>query len=130
MQSAWTPVVAGVEQIVAVLQSAANPDREVQQQVLKAYENFRTIPDYNSYLAYIYVQLGDQLSVDVRFGAGLALKNNIALVGSNQYVKEEVAKVIADPNVVMRRSCGMPSETDCIDTKHEISIRVGECVLL
>jgi transportin-1 len=109
MQPGWTPVAAGVEQIVAVLQNAENSDREVQQQVLIAFENFQNIPDYNSYLAYIYVQLADQLTVDVRFGAGLALKNNITLVGSNQYVKEEVAKVIADPNVRMRRSCGMLS---------------------
>jgi hypothetical protein len=68
---------------------------------------FRQIPDYNSYLTYIYVQLASQVTIDVRFGAGLALKNNIALVGADQYVKEEVIKVIADSNLVMRRSCGI-----------------------
>lgn len=47
------------------------------------------------------------MSVDVRFAASIALKNNIAVVGANQYVKEEIVKMIADSNYVMRKSCGM-----------------------
>lgn len=58
-------------------------------------------------MTYIIVHLGSQVSVEVRFAASLALKNNIAIVGANQYVKEEIIKSIADPNNVMRKSCGI-----------------------
>jgi hypothetical protein len=35
----WTPVAAGVEQIVAILQLAENPSREAQDEVLKVSIN-------------------------------------------------------------------------------------------
>jgi hypothetical protein len=103
----WQPVSEGVQQIVTVLENATNTSLEVQQQLLVAYDSFKNIPDYNSYLSYIFVHLGSQVSVEARFAAGLALKNNIAIVGANQYVKDEIVKSIADSNNVMRRSCAI-----------------------
>jgi transportin-1 len=103
----WQPVAEGVQQIVTVLENAQNTSREVQEQLLIAYESFKKIPDYNSYLSYIFVHLGSQVSEEVRFSAGIALKNNITIVGANQYVKEEIVKSIADSNKIMRRSCAI-----------------------
>lgn len=61
-------------------------------------------------MAYIIVQLQSQVSVEVRFQAGMWLKSQIINFPESSdldYVKEELVKVINDPNPMLRRSTGM-----------------------
>jgi len=103
----WQPRKEGIEQIVNVLQNCQDPRQEIQAEVIKAYENFKTIPEYAKYLTYILVHLQNQVTPEVRFQAGMWLKSQILCFPESsdlQYVKEEIVKIINESNPMMRRS--------------------------
>eukprot|EP01126_Amoeba_proteus_P027958 TRINITY_DN2765_c0_g2_i4.p1 TRINITY_DN2765_c0_g2~~TRINITY_DN2765_c0_g2_i4.p1 ORF type:complete len:869 (+),score=129.33 TRINITY_DN2765_c0_g2_i4:69-2675(+) len=103
----WQPRREGVEQILQTLCNIENPDQKVQRTINDNLTQFKQDPEYNRYLAFI-LTLVDQ-HPNIRSCAGLILKNNIKpeMDTSEQvYVKNQIVKVIGDPNSAVRRVGG------------------------
>eukprot|EP01126_Amoeba_proteus_P021590 TRINITY_DN2196_c0_g1_i1.p1 TRINITY_DN2196_c0_g1~~TRINITY_DN2196_c0_g1_i1.p1 ORF type:complete len:792 (+),score=128.14 TRINITY_DN2196_c0_g1_i1:60-2435(+) len=106
--SDWQPQVEGVTQILQTLHDVDNPDPQVQRSIHSALQTFKTNPEFNFYLSFIFT-LTDQ-PANVRTCAGLLLKNNVHRMPENPreftYVKNQIVKVIGDPQPIVRRTAG------------------------
>eukprot|EP01114_Cavostelium_apophysatum_P018671 TRINITY_DN5836_c0_g2_i3.p1 TRINITY_DN5836_c0_g2~~TRINITY_DN5836_c0_g2_i3.p1 ORF type:complete len:636 (-),score=125.18 TRINITY_DN5836_c0_g2_i3:1111-3018(-) len=107
--SNWQPAQEGLEQLVALFRSSNSPDSAVQMHIRESITKFKSIPDFNNYLVFIFARLKTEQDY-VRSVAGLVLKNNIReqfnqLPPEYQaYIRNEVLSCVGDPMLSVRRA--------------------------
>mmetsp|Transcript_21721 Transcript_21721/g.47478 ORF Transcript_21721/g.47478 Transcript_21721/m.47478 type:complete len:916 (+) Transcript_21721:105-2852(+) len=106
----WEPQQAGLVQLAALLEEFQKPGTN-QSQALQQLEQYKHVPDFNNYLAYIFAR-GEQLPVEVRQSAGLLLKNNLkqqyvaASEEYKRYIKDALLLVLPSPSRPLRQTAG------------------------
>eukprot|EP00965_Chrysotila_dentata_P263015 6214737-Pleurochrysis_carterae.AAC.1 len=73
---AWAPVPEGLAQLLQLFSLSQSADNATHRDIQQQLTSFNSIPDYNSYLVYIFNGLRDEAG-PVRQMAGLVLKNNV-----------------------------------------------------
>ncbi|KAL0483290.1 transportin protein TNPO1 [Acrasis kona] len=108
----WTPNEQGLAQIVQLFNDSRTPNTQVQRQCTEQLEHFnKTVPDFNNYLAYIFVELKNQ-ELAIRQGAGLVLKTNLRkyyntiLPQALDHIKLLLIEGLRDPVYEIRSTAG------------------------
>jgi len=108
----WTPNEQGLAQIVQLFVDSKKGNTEVQRRCTEQLEQFnKTVPDFNNYLAFVFVQLKQQ-DPSVRQGAGLVLKTNLRkyyntiLPQALDHIKVLLIEGLKDPIPNIRSTAG------------------------
>ena len=114
--SAWVPSDEGLQQLLGLFRGSMSASNEQHRAIQQQLISFNAIPDYNSYLAYIFGQLKTEEG-SVRQMAGLMLKNNVRQHWRNLhpdvqlYVRENLLASVGDALPFIRTTA-----SSCIST--------------
>lgn len=109
--STWAPSAEGLQQLLGLFRASGSADNTQHRRIQQQLVDFNVIPDYNSYLAYIFNQLKSEDGA-VRQMAGLVLKNNVkehwGELSSEvqEYVRENLLGSLGDPQPYIRNVSG------------------------
>ncbi|KAI0225292.1 hypothetical protein L0F63_002794 [Massospora cicadina] len=107
---AWQPQLQALDQIVQTFSAALIGDQAVQKTVVENIQSFHKEADFSNYCVYLFCD--PARDANIRFQAGLALKNHIlyefsTMTAANiDFIKLNVPRNIADTNKAIRTTTG------------------------
>ncbi|KAG4301512.1 hypothetical protein PCK1_002225 [Pneumocystis canis] len=111
MATFWKPQIEPFSQLIQILKNSISEDSVPRNEAMKHLEEAQKVPDFNKYLASIFIE-ADKSDISVRSAAGLLLKNNISMFFpqiSNDvliYLKEASINGLSDTQQLIRSISG------------------------
>ncbi|KAG5439546.1 hypothetical protein PCANB_002121 [Pneumocystis canis] len=111
MANFWKPQIEPFSQLIQILKNSISEDSIPRNEAMKHLEEAQKVPDFNKYLASIFIE-ADKSDICVRSAAGLLLKNNISMFFpqiSNDvliYLKEASINGLSDTQQLIRSISG------------------------
>lgn len=111
MLNSWKPQLEIFSQLIEVLKNSISEDSMCRNKAMMHLEEAQKIPDFNKYLANIFLE-ADKSDISVRSTAGILLKNNINMFFSQIssdvliYLKEASVNGLSDPQQLIRSISG------------------------
>ncbi|KAG4304337.1 hypothetical protein PORY_002312 [Pneumocystis oryctolagi] len=111
MANSWKPQIEPFSQLIRILKDSISEDSVLRNEAMKHLEEAQKVPDFNKYLASIFME-ADKSDISVRSAAGLLLKNNINMFFPQIsddvliYLKEVSISGLSDTQQLIRNISG------------------------
>ncbi|KTW31717.1 uncharacterized protein T551_00978 [Pneumocystis jirovecii RU7] len=111
MANSWKPQIEPFSQLIQILRDSISEDSAPRNEAMKYLEEAQKVPDFNKYLASIFIE-ADKLDISIRSAAGLLLKNNISMFFPQIsddvliYLKEASISGLSDTQQLIRSISG------------------------
>ncbi|EMR10996.1 hypothetical protein PNEG_00598 [Pneumocystis murina B123] len=111
MSNSWKPQIEIFSQLIEILRNSISEDSICRNEAMMHLEEAQKIPDFNKYLANIFLE-ANKSDISIRSTAGLLLKNNINMFFSQisndvlMYLKEASFNGLSDSQQLIRSIAG------------------------